>query len=36
VTDQERFRAIEVASQKAINAFVAQVSAEGARAKTRE
>jgi len=36
VTDQERFQAIEYAAKKAINAFVAQVSAEGARAKTKE
>lgn len=33
VTDQDRFEAIESASQKAINSFVAQVSAQGARAK---
>lgn len=33
VTDQQRFEAIEFAAQRAINAFVAQVSAEGARAK---
>ncbi len=36
VTDQERFEAIEFAAQRAINAFVAQVSAQGARAKNRE
>lgn len=33
VTDQERFNAIDFAAQRAIRAFVAQVSAEGARAK---
>ncbi len=33
VTDQDRFEAIESASQKAINSFIAQVSAQGARAK---
>lgn len=33
VTDQDRFEAIGVAAQKAIRAFVAQLSAEGARAK---
>lgn len=33
VTDQERFEAIGFAAQKAINSFVAQVSAQGARAK---
>lgn len=32
VTDQDRFEAIESASQKAINSFIAQVSAQGARA----
>lgn len=31
VTDQERFDAIKMSAQKAINAFVAQVSAEGAK-----
>lgn len=33
VTDQDRFEAIGFAAQKAIKSFVAQVSAEGARAK---
>lgn len=33
VTDQDRFEAIESASQKAVNSFIAQVSAQGARAK---
>ncbi|MDD5371979.1 MAG: LPS assembly lipoprotein LptE [Sulfurimonas sp.] len=33
VTDQERFEAIGFAAQRALNSFVAQVSAEGARAK---
>lgn len=33
VTDQERFEAIQFSAQKAILAFVAQISAEGARAK---
>lgn len=33
VTDQDRFKAIGFAAQRAIKAFVAQVSAEGARAK---
>lgn len=33
VTDQDRFKAIESASSKAINSFLAQVSAQGARAK---
>lgn len=33
VTDQDRFKAIESASQKAINSFLAQLSAQGARAK---
>ncbi len=33
VTDQERFEAINQSASKAINSFVAQVSAEGARAK---
>jgi hypothetical protein len=32
VTDQQRFEAIDFAAQRAINAFIAQVSAEGARA----
>ena len=32
VTDQERFEAIRFSSEKAIRAFIAQVSAEGARA----
>lgn len=33
ITDKERFDAINFASQKAIRSFVAQVSAEGARAE---
>ena len=33
VTDQERFEAIRFSASKAIRSFVAQVSAEGARAK---
>jgi len=33
VTDQERFDAIKFSAAKAINSFIAQVSAEGARAK---
>ncbi len=33
VTDQERFDAIKLSASKAINSFIAQVSAEGARAK---
>jgi len=33
VTDQDRFEAISFAAQRAIKSFVAQVSAEGARAK---
>ena len=33
VTDQERFEAIKFGAQKAILAFIAQVSAEGARLK---
>ncbi len=33
VTDQDRFEAIGYAAQRAIKSFVAQVSAEGARAK---
>jgi hypothetical protein len=33
VTDQERFEAIRFSAAKAIRSFVAQVSAEGARAK---
>lgn len=33
VTDQERFEAIKLSAYKAINSFIAQVSAEGARAK---
>ncbi|ABB44848.1 conserved hypothetical protein [Sulfurimonas denitrificans DSM 1251] len=33
VTDQDRFKAINFAAQRAIKAFVAKVSAEGARAK---
>ncbi len=33
VTDQERFEAIRSSAAKAIRSFVAQVSAEGARAK---
>jgi len=34
ITDKERFDAIKFSSQKAIRAFVAQVSAEGARKNT--
>jgi len=33
VTDQERFDAIKQSAAKAINSFIAQVSAEGARTK---
>lgn len=33
VTDQDRFEAIDFAAQRAIKSFVAQISAEGARAK---
>lgn len=33
VTDQDRFKAISFAAQRAIKAFIAQVSADGARAK---
>ncbi len=33
VTDQDRFEAIEFGAQRAIKSFIAQVSAEGARAK---
>ena len=33
VTDQDRFDAIRLSAQKAINSFIAQLSAEGARAK---
>ena len=33
VTDQERFEAIKFSAKKAIESFIAQVSAEGARAK---
>jgi hypothetical protein len=36
ITDQERFDAIRFGAQKAILAFVAQVSAEGARAKKKK
>ena len=36
ITDQERFNAIKFSSEKAIKSFVAQVSAEGARAKNKE
>lgn len=32
ITDQQRFEAISFGAQRAINSFVAQVSAEGARA----
>ena len=32
VTDQERFDAIKLSATKAINSFIAQISAEGARA----
>jgi hypothetical protein len=33
ITDQERFQAIKNGAKKAINAFIAQISAEGARGK---
>ncbi len=33
VTDQERFQAIKLSAAKAINSFISQVSAEGARTK---
>ncbi|WP_455757793.1 hypothetical protein [Sulfurimonas sp.] len=33
ITDKERFDAIKFSSQKAIKSFLAQISAEGARAK---
>lgn len=33
ISDQQRYEAINFASQRAIKAFIAQVSAEGARAK---
>ena len=33
VTDQDRFDAIKISATKAIRAFIAQVSAEGARSK---
>lgn len=33
ITDQQRYESINVAAQRAIRAFLAQVSAEGARAK---
>ena len=33
VTDKDRYEAIDFAAQRAIKAFIAQVSAEGARAK---
>ena len=36
ITDQERFNAIKFSSAKAIKSFVAQVSAEGARANKEE
>lgn len=36
ITDKERFDAIKFSSEKAIRAFVAQVSAEGARKKSNE
>lgn len=35
ITDLERFEAIKNSSSKAIKAFIAQVSAEGARAKSK-
>ena len=36
ITDQERFNAIKYSAEKAIKSFVAQVSAEGARAEKKE
>ena len=36
LTDQERFDAIRYGSIKAISSFIAEVSAEGSRAKTKE
>lgn len=36
VTDQERFEAIRFSAAKAIRSFVAQISAEGARAKKKQ
>lgn len=33
ITDQQRYESINIAAQRAIRAFLAQVSAEGARAK---
>lgn len=36
VTDQQRFDAIKFASQKAVKSFIAQVAADGARAKKSE
>ncbi len=33
ITDQERFEAIKFAAAKAINGFIAKISADGARAK---
>jgi hypothetical protein len=36
VTDQQRFDAIKLASQKAVKSFIAQVAADGARAKKSE
>jgi hypothetical protein len=36
VTDQERFEAIRFSAAKAIRSFIAQVSAEGARANKKE
>lgn len=36
ITDQERFDAIKYSSEKAIKAFIAKVSAEGARAKNNK
>ena len=36
ITDQQRYESINVAAQRAIRAFLAQVSAEGARVKAKE
>jgi hypothetical protein len=36
VTDQQRFNAIKLSAQKAIKSFIAQVAADGARAKKSE
>ena len=36
VTDQERFDAIKLSAQKAINSFIAQASVEGARTNSKQ